>query len=58
MTRRGIVFALARVKQDLRSELDANGLTASVGENQLYPTLPVAAAAYQQWCRSEGGEDR
>jgi MFS superfamily sulfate permease-like transporter len=57
LTRRGIVFALARVKQDLRTELDAYGLTASVGENRLYPTLPMAVAAYQQWRRSEGGED-
>lgn len=28
---RGIVFAMARVKQDLREELDAYGLTESVG---------------------------
>ena len=37
---RGIVFALARVKQDLRDELDAYGLTASVGPG---PHLPDAA---------------
>jgi high affinity sulfate transporter 1 len=52
LNRRGIVFALARVKQDLRTELDAYGLTASVGENRLYPTLPMAVAAYQQWRRT------
>jgi len=58
LTRRGIVFALARVKRDLRTELDAYGLTASVGENRLYPTLPMAVAAYRQWRRGENGGDR
>lgn len=41
LERRGIVFALARVKEDLRDDLDAYGLTASVGAGRLYPTLPV-----------------
>ncbi|MFB7617871.1 SulP family inorganic anion transporter [Kitasatospora sp. NPDC056181] len=44
---RGIVFALARVKQDLRDELDAYGLSASVGEDLIFPTLPTAVAAYR-----------
>lgn len=43
----GIVFAMARVKQDLRDDLDASGLTAAIGEHHLYPTLPTAVAAYQ-----------
>lgn len=29
LTRRGVVFALARVKEDLRNDLDAYGLTES-----------------------------
>ncbi|GGP93896.1 hypothetical protein GCM10010215_19570 [Streptomyces virginiae] len=41
LERRGIVFALARVKEDLRDDLDAYGLTASIGAGRLYPTLPV-----------------
>ncbi|MFF4615208.1 sulfate permease [Nonomuraea jabiensis] len=49
---RGIVFAMARVKQDLRTYLDAYGLTAAVGEQRLFPTLPTAVAAYRQWERS------
>lgn len=52
LTERGIVFALARVKQDLRAELDAYGLSASVGEEHIFPTLPVAVAAYQHWLRA------
>lgn len=46
---RGVVFALARVKQDLRQSLDAYGLTASVGTDRIYLTLPTALAAYQAW---------
>ncbi|MGW4965146.1 SulP family inorganic anion transporter [Nonomuraea sp. NPDC004186] len=51
LERRGIVFAMARVKQDLRTYLDAYGLTATVGEQRLFPTLPTAVAAYRQWAR-------
>ncbi|WP_055523123.1 SulP family inorganic anion transporter [Streptomyces graminilatus] len=48
---RGIVFALARVKQDLRHDLDAYGLTESVGAHLVFPTLPTAVAAYREWER-------
>ncbi|MEV8034332.1 solute carrier family 26 protein [Streptomyces sp. NPDC086182] len=51
---RGIEFAMARVKQDLRDELDAYGLSASVGEDRIFPTLPTAVAAYRSWCESHG----
>src|SRR5256885_1232723 len=49
LDRRGIVFALARVKRDLLDDLDAFGLTASIGPDRLFPTLPTAVAAYRQW---------
>ncbi|GGW08585.1 hypothetical protein GCM10010230_55770 [Streptomyces narbonensis] len=49
---RGIVFALARVKQDLLDDLDAYGLTESVGADLIFPTLPTAVAAYQYWHRA------
>jgi sulfate permease, SulP family len=52
LTRRGIVFALARVKQDLRTELDAYGLTKSVGPDLMFPTLPSAVDAYETWRRN------
>ncbi|MGW2512252.1 SulP family inorganic anion transporter [Streptomyces scopuliridis] len=56
MTERGIVFAMARVKQDLRDQLDAYGLTESVGNGLIFPTLPTAVAAYREWCGSSGGD--
>ena len=49
LTDRGIVFALARVKQDLLSSLTAYGLTARIGTDRIYPTLPTAVAAYEKW---------
>lgn len=54
LTRRGIVFALARVKQDLRTALDAYGLTESVGRDLMFPTLPSAVDAYEAWRRGHG----
>ncbi len=51
LERRGIVFALARVKQDLLADLDAFGLTAKVGRDRIFPTLPTAVAAYEEWRR-------
>ncbi|MCX4903761.1 SulP family inorganic anion transporter [Streptomyces sp. NBC_00878] len=55
LTERDIVFALARVKQDLRDDLDAYGLTESVGTGLIFPTLPTAVAAYRSWCRARDG---
>ncbi|WP_280346674.1 SulP family inorganic anion transporter [Nocardia neocaledoniensis] len=44
---RGIVFAMARVKHDLRADLDAFGLTERIGPDHLYPTLPTAVEAFR-----------
>ncbi|MCL6736021.1 SulP family inorganic anion transporter [Streptomyces neyagawaensis] len=49
LTRRGVVFALARVKQDLMDDLRAYGLAESVGADRIFPTLPTAVAAYREW---------
>jgi sulfate permease, SulP family len=46
LERRGIVFAMARVKQDLRDSLEAAGLLDKIGEDRIYPTLPTAVEAY------------
>jgi high affinity sulfate transporter 1 len=54
LARRDIVFALARVKQDLMDDLDAYGLTESVGADLVFPTLPTAVAAYREWTRARG----
>ncbi|MFJ4850729.1 MULTISPECIES: SulP family inorganic anion transporter [unclassified Streptomyces] len=48
---RDIVFALARVKQDLMDDLDAYGLTQAVGRDRVFPTLPTALSAYAAWVR-------
>ncbi|WP_229914324.1 SulP family inorganic anion transporter [Streptomyces capitiformicae] len=53
LTRRGVVFALARVKQDLLDELKAYGLADSVGPDRVFPTLPTAVAAYLTWRRDQ-----
>jgi sulfate permease, SulP family len=49
LTNRGIVVALARVKEDLRAELMAAGLEQRIGADLLFPTLPTAVEAYEKW---------
>jgi MFS superfamily sulfate permease-like transporter len=51
LTARGIVFAMARVKQDLRDDLDNAGLLDKVGADRIFATLPTAVAAF----RARGG---
>ena len=47
------MFALARVKQDLLDDLEAYGLAAAVGRDRMFPTLPAAVGAYEQWRREQ-----
>jgi len=49
---RGVVVAMARVKQDLFAELEAYGLVDSLGRDRFYATLPTAVEAYREWARS------
>ncbi|MFF3883792.1 SulP family inorganic anion transporter [Streptomyces sp. NPDC001914] len=53
---RGVEFAMARVKQDLRDDLDAYGLSESVGEDRIFPTLPTAVAAYRAAYGDQDGD--
>ena len=46
---RNVVFAMARVKQDLRLQLVRGGLLEVIDEERFYPTLPVAVEAYERW---------
>ena len=46
---RGIVFAMARVKHELRTLLDAVGFVEKLGEEHIYMTLPTAVAAYADY---------
>jgi SulP family sulfate permease len=45
----GVVFALARAKQDLIAALDRYGLIAAIGPDRIFPTLPTAVAAFHDW---------
>lgn len=46
--RRGIVFAMARVKHDLREALQAAGILEDIGHDRLFMTLPTAVAAFRR----------
>jgi high affinity sulfate transporter 1 len=48
LARRGVVFAMARVKQDLRQALDAAGLLEKIGEDRIFMTLPTAVEAFRE----------
>lgn len=48
LTARGIVFAMARVKQDLRDDLDKAGFLDKVGTDRVFATLPTAVAAFRR----------
>lgn len=54
---RGIVFALARVKNEVRTQLVATGLVDRVGPDLMFATLPTAVAAYRAWHQRERGSD-
>ncbi len=54
LSRRGIVFAMARVKQDLRNSLAAAGLLTKIGEDRIYPTLPTAVEAFRTRAEPSG----
>ena len=49
---RGVRLGLARVKRDLRMPLERAGLAELIGEDMLFPTLPVAEEAYLAWARA------
>lgn len=57
LTDRGIVFALARVEQDLLDERRAYGLTDTVGPDLVFPTLATAVAAYRRWARDHEADN-
>ena len=49
LAERGVIFAMARVKQDLREQLILGGVLEVVDEERLYPTLPTAVEAFEAW---------
>lgn len=52
---RGIVFAMARVKQELYSDLSRLEFVQEVGEDHIFATLPTAVAGYAKWYRDRFG---
>jgi sulfate permease, SulP family len=58
LAERGIVFALARVKFELREILASAGFIDRIGEDKVFMTLPTAVEAYQQWYAARHGSDR
>jgi sulfate permease, SulP family len=55
LTARGVVVALARVKQDLRNELAPTGFLERIGEDHIFPTLPTAVEAFREWTATHDG---
>jgi SulP family sulfate permease len=52
---RGVVFAMARVKQELAQQLEVAGLIDRIGRERVYMTLPTATAAYVEWYTERHG---
>ena len=59
---RGIVLALARVKNDLMLPMRRYGVADVIGEGNMYATLPTAVEAYRAWAAAHpapaAGADR
>jgi sulfate permease, SulP family len=55
LDRRGIVFAIARAKQDLQDDLRPSGFLDRVGEDHTFMTLPTAVLAYVRWYEGKHG---
>jgi SulP family sulfate permease len=53
LSERGIVFAMARVKMELRDQLNVGGFIDRVGASRIFPTLPTAVAAFTAWCEAD-----
>jgi sulfate permease, SulP family len=49
---RGIVLALARVKNDLMIPMRRYGVADVIGEENMYATLPTAVEAYRAWAQA------
>jgi high affinity sulfate transporter 1 len=49
----GVVLALVRVKTEVIEMLDRHGIGGRIGHDRIYPTLPTAVAAYQDWAAQD-----
>ena len=57
LAERGIVFAIARAKYDVREILASTGFVGRIGEHRMFMTLPTAVTTYQQWYAARHGGD-
>lgn len=48
---RGVVLALVRVKSEVLELLRAEGVGERIGADRIFPTLPVAVDAFEDWDR-------
>jgi SulP family sulfate permease len=55
LVRRGIRFAMARVKHELYEQLAADGLVDKIGTRWMFPTLPAAVGEYLRCYRLRHG---
>jgi len=54
---RGVLLALARVKQDLAVQLARGGFLQRVGAERIFPTLPTALEGYREWAEQLPSRD-
>jgi sulfate permease, SulP family len=52
---RGVVFAMARVKHEVREVLQGTGFVDAVGTDKIFMTLPTAVEAYLSWYTTRHG---
>lgn len=55
LDRRGVLLAVARVKQELRELLEATGFLDRIGDDHVFMTLPTAVDAYAEWYEARYG---
>ncbi len=55
LAERGVIFAMARVKQELRDDLIRIGFLTPANDQYLFPTLPTAVQAYRDWYEGKFG---
>jgi high affinity sulfate transporter 1 len=54
---RGVLLALARVKQDLAVQLARGGFLQRIGTERIFPTLPTALEGYREWAEQLPSKD-
>jgi SulP family sulfate permease len=50
--RHDVVMALVRVKHETQEMLHRHGIEGHIGTGHIYPTLPTAVEAYEEWAKT------